>query len=137
MKVYVITAGCYSSYRICAVTLDADRAEELVEIYTGCWETAGVEVYETEDYAEALSEFAASRLPFRVAFDKFGNVTSADRHSFENFRTRVEPFNYHRARALPPEKRIAVYLYATDEAAAVKIAAEKRAEFLAQKEGLS
>lgn len=50
MKVYVITSGEYSDYGICAVTLDKKQAELLKERYSGKWDEARIEEYDTDDY---------------------------------------------------------------------------------------
>ena len=48
-KVYVITAGSYSDYHICAVSLDPQKAEVLAKFYTEHgYDQAGVEEYEAD-----------------------------------------------------------------------------------------
>lgn len=48
MKIYVITAGEYSDYHICAVTDDPVSAENLRKKYTTEWDIAEVEEYDTQ-----------------------------------------------------------------------------------------
>lgn len=48
MKIYVITAGEYSDYHICAVTDDKKSAERLRKIYSSHWREARVETYDTK-----------------------------------------------------------------------------------------
>lgn len=48
MKVYVITAGVYSDYHICAVTTHPESAENLRLRYSDDRYTANIEIYETE-----------------------------------------------------------------------------------------
>lgn len=50
MKVYVITKGSYSDYGICAVTTDRETAEKLQIKYSDCWDSAGIEEYDTDHY---------------------------------------------------------------------------------------
>lgn len=136
MKVYVITSGTYSDYHICAVATDIERAEKLAMLYTDNCDEASIEEYDTEDDTEALQALDFSRLPFRVKFDVLGEVQDVGRYGFDHF----EPKTYW---SLAPtlgnldKTRLIVMLYAPDEEAAVKIAAEKRAEFLARVGGLT
>ena len=135
MKIYVITQGTYSDYRIRAVVTDEKQAEKLAKMYTDLFDEAEVEVYETDDYTDALKNFDDSRLPFKVGFTFGGDVHSVVRHGFDYFKPRVAVVQTSRTLHLD-EVYLAVYLYAPDEEAAVKIAAEKRAEFLALKNGI-
>lgn len=48
MKIYVITAGEYSDYGICAVTDDKKSAERLRKIYSSKWREARIETYDTK-----------------------------------------------------------------------------------------
>ncbi len=56
MKVYVITNGEYSSYQICAVTLDKEQAELLRIRYSDKWDEAYIEEYDTDDYKIEVSD---------------------------------------------------------------------------------
>lgn len=49
MKVYVITKGEYSSYMICAVTLDEEQAELLKIEYSDTYDEAYIEEYDTDN----------------------------------------------------------------------------------------
>lgn len=50
MKVYVITAGTYSNYHICAVAIDPVSAENLRLLYSDGWNgEAYIEEFETEE----------------------------------------------------------------------------------------
>lgn len=48
MKIYVITAGDYSDYHICAVTDDKKSAERLRKIHSSYWQEASIETYDTK-----------------------------------------------------------------------------------------
>jgi hypothetical protein len=61
MKVYVITRGEYSDYHICAVALDRQRAERLKVIYTGGWDQAEIEEFDTESDKDQ-----SGLLPYKV-----------------------------------------------------------------------
>lgn len=126
MKVYVITQGSYSDYHICAVTLDEQEAERLAKIYTDSMDTAGVEVWDTDEHQHLLS----GRVPYIVTFYKDKNAGTSV-YMDEGRVTDIHPGvflsnGYDR-----------VNLYAADSEAAVKIAAEKRAQARAEKEGLT
>lgn len=47
-KVYVITKGEYSSYHICAVTLEKDKAEMLAKLFSDSMDTAEIEEFDTD-----------------------------------------------------------------------------------------
>ena len=50
MKIYVITAGEYSAYHICAVTTDPESAENLRLLYSDGWNgEASIETFDTEE----------------------------------------------------------------------------------------
>lgn len=49
MKIYIVTSGEYSSYRIEAVFLDKKKAEEYCSYYTSGWKIFNIEIYETAD----------------------------------------------------------------------------------------
>ena len=135
MKIYVITKGSYSDYHICAVTTDEKQAEKLAKLYTDNWDDAEVEEYETDDYTDELKDFNDSRLPYRVTFTFVGDVHRVSRQGLEDFEPRVDVIQTGDVIRLK-DAYISVQLYAPDEEAAVKIAAEKRAEFLAIKSGI-
>ena len=59
MKVYVITDGCYSDYRIVAVTVDEDNAKRFVDAGLG-----EIEEYETDKFV-----LPKGMLPYRVVID--------------------------------------------------------------------
>ena len=53
MKVYVITAGEYSAYHICAVTANPESAENLRLLYSDEWNgEAEIEEFDTEELSE-------------------------------------------------------------------------------------
>ena len=51
-KVYIVTAGIYSDYHICAASLDKEHAEILAEKYTDSYDEATVEEYELDEFFE-------------------------------------------------------------------------------------
>lgn len=123
MKIYVVTKGDYSDYHIVAVTTDPETAKKLADRFTERSDEARVEEYE---------EASPVELPmWHVVIDPDGSVYScamAARSNSYAYTTlnRCTTFN----------KRVYVYVEAGSKEKAIKIAAEKRAEYLAQKEGL-
>ena len=122
MKIYIITKGEYSDYRICAVATDSEKADQLAEFFSSKYEKAEVEEYDTDD-APDLTE---GKIVFRVHFDKHGNVVSVEEW-FKDYWDSL-PFQHNR--------NLVVHVLANTKEAAIKIGAEKRAKFLAEKMGL-
>lgn len=129
MKIYVLTKGCYSDYHIVAVTTDLENAKKLAKRFTNNWEEVAIEEYEDLEYND---------LPiWYVGFKSNGDVIRCtqqelnDDLSYRNLNTFME---------WVPEADFLlcgrVYVAAETEEAAIKIAAEKRAEYLAKKEGV-
>jgi hypothetical protein len=124
MKVYVITKGSYSDYHICAVSLDPEEADRLARIYSDSWDSAGVEEFDTEEHRD----WHAGRVPYIVTFHRgaYFLKPSVGLSFDSNFTPRIDA-------ALDA---VRVYLYAADAESALKIAADKRAEYLALRAGL-
>ena len=120
-KIYVVTKGDYSDYHIVAATLDKELAEKIAAKFTDDWDTCDVEEY---DDAEVMM-----RPAWFIYFDKTGNVigTRACDSSYDYFRIgRCWPYEY-------GQQGIGVAVTANDLESAIKIAAEKRAQYLAEK----
>lgn len=124
MKVYVITKGCYSDYHICAVTLDEQEAKRLEKVYSETNERAAVEEYDTDAPEAKLG--LDGRVPYHVRFHKDYTYVCMSYKTPEEFKPHV---------FLDPHWDI-VDVFATDSDAAVKIAAEKRAQARAEREGI-
>lgn len=126
MKVYVITQGDYSAYHICAVTLDDKEAKRLAKVYSETDDPADVEEYDTDDPANKLG--LDGRVPYWVRFEEDGHAAVyMSSKPLEKFRPQIHFFG----------KAVEVELFAPDADAAVKIAAEKRAQAMAEREGLT
>jgi hypothetical protein len=125
MKVYVITKGNYSDYHICAVTLDEQEAERLRKVYNDSYDEAVVEEYDTD--GEEAKRGLDGRVPYNVYFGKGYTSVSMSYTTPEEFKPSIYLGPYYDT----------VDLFATDSEAAVKIAAEKRAQARAEKEGLT
>lgn len=123
-KVYVITAGEYSDYHICAVTLDPDNAEWLRKFYDkDSYTGACIEEFDTETVPE---RFKQGEKVWRVVFCRRGDVEFC----VECSDNRADDIYMLVGGA------VIVYVWAKDEKSAIKIAAERRAKYLAEKEGI-
>ena len=119
-KVYVITKGVYSDYHICAVTSNKKTAEILRKTYSeNSWDDAKIEEWDLNGDPEEI------RIMFRVVF---GNIeTTCEFDEYENREAIYCPKG---------SGVITVYVRAKDKESAIKIAAERKAEYLARKEGI-
>lgn len=126
MKVYVITKGEYSDYHICGVALDEERAKILAKKFSSRWDDAEVEEYDTEKWEEA-----ASKNLYSIRFDEKGHVEHLEPACLDYYggEDQVIPVLY-------GPGVLKVEVLAEDSQAAIKIAAEKRAKYLAEQAGL-
>lgn len=123
-KVYVITKGTYSDYHICAVTLDKDTAVKLAKKYSEeSWDEAVIEEHVLEDFTEG------ERFMYCVSFGDYGMSCN-----FEEYEHKEYIACYKNKRT--GKDRMIVYVKAKDEEHAKKIAQDRRAEYLANKEGV-
>lgn len=70
MKVYIITKGEYSDYRICCVATNKERAEFLRKYFSDDWRQAEIETYDTDDFAPV---FEGNEI-YRVTFNADGTA---------------------------------------------------------------
>lgn len=128
-KIYVVTQGSYSDYHIVAVTTNRDLAEKISAKFSNDWGECNIEEYGD---AEVMLKPA-----WYIYFDKTGivcNTSECDSdyayskigEIYENKGYGMYYRNYH----------IYVIVSADDLESAIKIAAEKRAQYLAEKLGL-
>lgn len=125
-KVYVITRGAYSDYHICAVAATKEIAEKLRKIYSDEYSWAADARIEEYDLNEAKDDAGV-----------FYDVTFADDKVSACFneygeRESIQFFKGNKWRS----DRLIVSVRARDEDQAVKIAQDRRAEYLAKKEGV-
>lgn len=125
-KYYVITQGSYSDYHIVAVTADKEIAKKIADKFTDDWDECRIETY---------CDGAVTLKPaWIVYFDKAGNVDDVrECDSAYEYRQINEVHEYEGVYALC---HISITVSANDEESAIKIAAEKRAKYLAEKMGL-
>lgn len=127
MKVYVITKGCYSDYHICCVTTDKEKAEVLAKKFSSRHDSADVEEYDTEEW-----EAGVDRDLYIITFDERGYaIHVGEGGSFDYSDPDRQVY-----RAYGNKNHLRVEVLAKDTTGAIKIAAEKRAKYLAEQAGL-
>lgn len=125
MKIYVVTKGSYSDYHILAATLDKEKAEKIAKRFSDKWDESKVEVYEDSNIE--------LRPYWYVKFEEStGNVIecSSDRE-FDDYR--IDRLNIFEEDV---RGNLYTHVAADTPEEAIKIAAEKRTEYLAKKEGV-
>ena len=136
IKVYVITAGEYSDYHICAVTLIKERAEVLKRYYSSTTDEATIEEYDTlEPHITGQP-----RKVFSLHIEKDGTVNQYGKQAWtfdEKFENHFHlwssnPWNDHYGWT----GRFDATVVADDFDHAVKIALDQRAKELAEAQGL-
>ena len=130
MKIYVVTKGGYSEYHIVTATTDREKAEKLAKKFSDDCEDAEVEEYEDSDvYLRKL---------WYVRFNENGEVEKIKLESDAFYYTsdKVNCVCYNTCGCYGIIYETWVYVFADTEEEAIKIASEKRAEFLAKMNGL-
>lgn len=126
MKIYVLTKGCYSDYHIITATTDYELACKIKDRFDKInseWsdEKVNIEIYEDAELYLKPNYF--------IRFDKQGNVVEAYEDTSE--------YGYDRYSGLDVKGGYFTTITTDNKESAIKIAAEKRAMFLAEKEGIS
>lgn len=122
MKIYVITKGEYSDYHICAVATDPAKADKLAEFYSDKHNPSEVEEFDTE----AVPDLTKGMTAFIVGFDKRGEVRNVYEH----------PESWDDNITIYADCSVSMCVQANSKEDAIKIGAEKRAKFLAERMGL-
>ena len=129
---YVITRGNYSDYEICAVTLDAELAGVLRDKFNNQrWLDARIEEWNLDEFMP-IKEGADA---YRITFENDGGISGMEKCDIDTCREPVAWANTYMHK-LEGDMRVVVHVIAKDEYSAVKIAAEKRAEFVALEMGI-
>lgn len=125
-KLYAITSGEYSDYGIITLCSDRERAEKLVEWYNRYEKYDKAEIEEYEDGIIIPDE---SVKPYEVTFRPDGSIRwtsqTSPGHAVDGGYV-LECFDGCHI----------IYVLATDEESAEKIAAEKRAKYIAERTGV-
>lgn len=122
MKIYVITRGNYSDYHIVTATVDPARAEAIRKLYDDRYAKARVEVFDSDSFIPLLEGQQRFLIYFRANGDVY--YTTSDMKGDE-----PDVKEYYSG-------DLRVTCFARDLDHAVKIASERRAQYLAQKKGL-
>lgn len=122
-KIYVVTKGIYSDYHIITATTDEKLAYEIAKKFSGKYEEADVEIYEDAEIV--------LRPLYEVEFDKNGDIRAVRDESYSGYlyRKANEYYAYRWGGG-------SVYVITDNADHAVKIANEKRAEYLAREAGI-
>lgn len=127
-KIYVVTQGDYSDYHIVAVTLDHNIAEKIAAKFSNDWGDCRIEEYGD---AEVMLKPA-----WYIYFDKAGNVCDTTECDSSYGYSRIGEVYENNGLYYSRSYHIYVVVSADDLESAIKIAAEKRAKYLAEKLGL-
>lgn len=124
---YVVTKGCYSDYHIVAVTTNRGVAEQIANKFGDeySWSRTCIEEYED---GEVMLKPA-----WIVSFDRYGNAVKCEACESEyDYKYIGRVIEHGRGY----DRTMRCHVSADTEEAAIKIAAEKRAMHLAEKNGL-
>lgn len=117
-KVYIITKGAYSDYHICAVASDKNMAEKLCRAYTN-----------NDRHKARIEEYDLNERPEDVRIRYCVEITDDDVEvCVDDYDNKEHEFG--------DMGDFTAYVLARDQEHAVKIAQDRRAEYLAKKEGV-
>lgn len=123
MKIYVVTKGIYSDYHIITATTDEKLAYEIKDRFS-----EDDDMYEA--YVEVFEDAEIFMKPcYFMRFDKGGNIIELDERSDSEY-------YYDQDHGTDYQGNFYVSVVTDNEEAAIKIGAERRAMYLAQKNGL-
>lgn len=128
-KVYIVTAGDYSDYHICAASLDKEHAEILAEKYTDSYDEAIIEEYELDEFLEEAKQgYGWYWSSCKLENGMFGDVRVGQMDSYGAGAAGKVVKALHR-------KQLFVDVLAKDDEHARKIAAEKFATYIYEHRG--
>lgn len=134
-KVYIVTSGDYSSYRILAVFSTRKMAKAYCDLYNraGHYNKADYEPWDLDGEQELVQ---SGGLWWTVAFDGGGDVINSYA-SVEKKGAEVSMKDkYYLIGRSPSNALVVTGIVAPDKESAIKVAAERRAQFLAEREGI-
>lgn len=127
-KIYIITAGCYSDYHICAATTDKEKAERLKILFENSYSGSNIEEFEDGVFDTVLS---GEHKPYLVIFKSDNSIELIRDADIEYFEEGVHIYRN--------GWRIgggSVHCLARDEEHAKKIAIDRYAKAKAEALGL-
>ena len=119
-KVYLVTDGWYSDYRVLGVYSTKARADKARELFNAGNDVDPIEI-------DATPERPRGMLKWVVMMDRNGNTEDVKRESCEVDRTQVRVYLPWKAEVV----LMSAHIWAKDEAHAVKIANEWRTRIIA------
>lgn len=125
--IYIVTKGCYSDYHVIAATTDYDTAVKIAKKFDGDYNFDSTNIEEFPDAEVMLKNV------WRVYFKENGDVWRCDLSDDEyDYRmiNRAVDMTY------KCDYDLVIYVESDTQEGAIKIAAEKRAKYLAEKNGL-
>lgn len=117
-KVYLVTDGAYSDYRVLGIFSTRARANRAKTLYNAYNDIDVIELDEVPNKPRGLLPYGV-----RIRYEN-SDVIGVDRMSVERFDTGWIYFTYH-------TQHFSFHVWAKNEEHAIKIAAEKRAQVLA------
>ena len=118
MKIYVVTKGYYSDYHIITATTDEELAYRIKEKFNGNgYDETKVEIFEDAEIFMKSCYF--------MRFDKGGNVIE--------FEEEKDEYSYEQDEGEDTQGNFYISIIADNKERAIKIGAERRTMYLAQK----
>ena len=130
MKIYVVMKGEYSDRHVVCVTLNKEVAEAMAKRFTE-YESEPCYIDEFEDAAE----FVETRKVYRVIFLKDGSHKVTEMNDYDDYEWQ-KACNKEIGDCIWWDKAIWAYCFADNAEHAFKIACDRRAKYLAEKEGI-
>ena len=129
--IYVITRGSYSDYHICAVASTQERAEQLQKMYSRYDEMADIEEYKIDVPSDEY--FTENPTPYwKIEFNENGSLINAESfYDSPNLPIKIKEkcWSFNAPLTI-------INIQADTQEKAMKIAYDKRAQYLAEKFGL-
>lgn len=126
--IYIITKGSYSDYHICAVASTQERAEQLRKMYSDHYEMANIEEYEID----VPSDEYYNKIPtlyWEVVLKRDGSLMYLETYYDEpNQHIKIQEGRWNWQESLTVS-----YIQTDTQEQAIKIAQDKRAQYLAEK----
>ena len=132
-KVYVITSGAYSSYHICAVTMDYEKALDMQKrFWVDNYDGAEIEEFVLDEIDNPRYYISGDGLipVYRVRIFPDGGLMGIEIWKY------ADKFKQQNVYNLWPNNLFEAYVLAEDEDHAKKIACDERARLLAERAGL-
>jgi hypothetical protein len=123
-KVFLVTRGDYSDYRVCAVFSNKKLAQKYIDSFNPRYDEFRIEDYELDIYQNELKK---DYKPFFLRMTKEGNCTEI---KIKDSSYDLENENIHIGFDI--NKNMYISIFAKDEKHAIKIANEKRAQLIAE-----